>query len=384
MKYFVLIWAGLWRKKTRTILTMLSIVVAFLLFGLLQGINQGIKAGLSDSNNNRLWTTSRMSAINSIPESLMDRMLKVKGVRNVAHLSFFGGYFQDAKNAIPAFATNIDKLALVYPELNITPAEIAAMQATRPGALIGRPLATKYGWKVGDKVPLGTTIWTNNDGSNNWIFDVVAIFDPLPSSKGNPLASSFWINYDYWDEARKFDKHRVHQFIIQVDDPAHSAAISAQIDKLSENSFDETRTETENAALQSRLKQFADIYFIANSIVGAVMFTLLFLTANTMMQSVRERIPELAVLKTLGFTGGKVSVLVLIESLMLCLFAAVLGLILSAGAIRIIGSVLGPATLLPIVVIVGLAIAVLLAFISGLPPALRAQRLNIVDALAGR
>ncbi len=384
MKYFMLIWAGLWRKKTRTILTLLSIVVAFLLFGLLQGINQGIKAGLNDTRNNRLWTTSRMSAINSIPESLMDRMMTVKGVRNVAHLSFFGGYFQDAKNAIPAFATNIDKLAIIYPELNITPVQIAAMKAKRPGALIGRPLAKKYGWKVGDKVPLGTTIWTNNDGSNNWAFDIVGIFEPLPVSNGSPLASAFWINYDYWDEARQFDKHRVHQFIVQVDDPANSAVIAAQIDKLTANSFDETRTQTENAALQSRLKQFADINFIANSIVGAVMFTLLFLTANTMMQSVRERIPELAVLKTLGFTGGKVSVLVLIESLMLCLFAAVVGLILSAGAIRIVGSVLGPATLLPIVVIFGLVIAVALAIVSGLPPAMRAQRLNIVDALAGR
>jgi putative ABC transport system permease protein len=384
MKYFMLIWAGLWRKKTRTILTMLSIVVAFLLFGLLQGINQGIKAGLSDTRNNRLWTTNRMSAINSIPVSLMDRMLTVQGVRNITHLSFFGGYFQDAKNAIPAFATNVDKLALVYPELNITPPQIAAMKATRPGALIGRPLAKKYGWKVGDKVPVGTTIWTNTDGSNNWAFDVVAIFDPLPGANGSPLASAFWINYDYWDEARQFDKHRVHQFIVQVDDPTHSAEISAQIDKLTANSFDETRTQTENAALQSRLKQFADINFIANAIVGAVMFTLLFLTANTMMQSVRERIPELAVLKTLGYTGRKVSVFVLIESLMLCLFAAVVGLTLSAGLMRIIGSVLGPATLLPIVVIIGLLIAVALAFISGLPPALRAQRLNIVDALAGR
>ncbi|MEO7207502.1 MAG: ABC transporter permease [Steroidobacteraceae bacterium] len=384
MKYFMLIWAGLWRKKTRTVLTMLSIVVAFLLFGLLQGINQGIKAGLGDTSNNRLWTTNRMSAINSIPVSLMDRMMTVKGVRNVAHLSFFGGYFQDAKNAIPAFATNIDKLAIIYPELNITQAQVAAMKATRPGALIGRPLAKKYGWKVGDKIPLGTTIWTNNDGSNNWAFDIVGIFDPLPGSHGNPLASAFWINYDYWDEARQFDKHRIHQFFVQVDDPAHSAVIAAQIDKLTENSFDETRTQTENAALQSRLKQFADINFIANAIVGAVMFTLLFLTANTMMQSVRERIPELAVLKTVGFTGAKVSVLVLIESLMLCLFAAVVGLILSAGAIKIVGSVLGPATLLPIVVIFGLVIAVALAIVSGLPPAMRAQRLNIVDALAGR
>ena len=384
MKYLMLIWAGLWRKKTRTILTMLSIVVAFLLFGLLQGINQGIKAGLGDTGNNRLWTTARMSAVSSMPASLMDRMQTIKGVRTIAHLSFFGGYFQDAKNPLPAFASNIDKLAIVYPELNITPAQIAAMKTTRPGALIGRPLAKKYGWKVGDKVPVGTTIWTNIDNNNNWAFDIVGIFDPTPQFAKSPLGSAFWINYDYWDEARKFDNHRVHQFIVQIDNPQQAAVISAQIDKLSENSPDETRTQTENAALTSQLKQLADINFIANSIVGAVMFTLLFLTANTMMQSVRERIPELAVLKTLGFTGGTISVLVLIESLMLCLFAAALGLALSAGAIKIVGSVLGPATLLPIVVIAGLLIAVGLAIISGLPPALRAQRLNIVDALAGR
>ena len=384
MKYLMLIWAGLWRKKTRTILTMLSIVVAFLLFGLLQGINQGIKAGLGDTGNNRLWTTARMSAVSSMPASLMDRMQSIKGVRTITHLSFFGGYFQDAKNPLPAFATNVDKLAIVYPELNITPAQIVAMKSTRPGALIGRPLAKKYGWKVGDKIPVGTTIWTNIDGNNNWAFDVVGIFDPTPQFEKSPLGSAFWINYDYWDEARKFDNHRVHQFIVQIEDPKQAPVISAQIDKLSENSPDETRTQTENAALTSQLKQLADINFIANSIVGAVMFTLLFLTANTMMQSVRERIPELAVLKTLGFTGGTISVLVLIESLMLCLFAAALGLVLSAGAIKIVGSVLGPATLLPIVVITGLLIAVGLAIISGLPPALRAQRLNIVDALAGR
>ncbi len=172
---------------------MLSIVVAFLLFGLLQGINQGIKAGLSDTGNDRLWTTSRMSAVSSMPVSLMNRIQSVKGVRTIAHLSFFGGYFQDAKNALPAFATNVAQLALVYPELNITSAQVAAMKTTRPGALIGRRLANKYGWKVGDKIPVGTTIWTNNDSSNNWAFDIVGIFDPTPQFERSPLGSAFWI-----------------------------------------------------------------------------------------------------------------------------------------------------------------------------------------------
>jgi putative ABC transport system permease protein len=384
VKYLILIRAGLLRKKARTVLTMLSIIVAFLLFGLLQGINQDIKSGLGDSTNGRLWTTSRAGGLSSLPISLLDRMATIGGVRAITHVSFFGGYFRDAKNALPAFATNVDQLAAVYPELNIGRAQIDAMRSARAGVLIGRPLAKKYGWKVGDRIPVGTTLWTDMEGRNTWTFDIVGIFDAAPKYARTSLGSGFWFNYDYWDEARRSDRHHVHQFIIQIDDPSRGTAISSEIDKLFENSSDETRTQTENAAIQSQFKQLADIDFIANSIVGAVMFTLLFLTANTMMQSVRERIPELAVLKTLGFTGGAVCALVVIESLLLCLIAAIVGLLLSAVAIKAIGVALGTGALPPAVIVGGLAVAVVLAIISGLPPALRAQRLNIVDALAGR
>jgi putative ABC transport system permease protein len=380
----MLVRAGLLRKKARTILTTLSIMVAFLLFGLLQGINQTIKAGFGGGEDNRLWTANSVGTLSSLPISLMERMAAVKGVRAIAHVSFFGGYFQDARNALPALATNVDKLAAVYPELNISRAQIDAMQATRAGALIGRSLANKYGWKVGDKVPVGTTLWTDQEGRNTWTFDIVGIFDPQPKYARTSLGSGFWINYDYWDEARRMDRHHVHQFIIQIDDPAQATAIAADIDRLFANSSDETRTQTENAAIQSQFKQLADIDFIANAIVGAVMFALLFLTANTMMQSVRERIPELAVLKTLGFSAATVCALVVAESLLLCLFAAIVGLLLSSVAIKSVGAALG-AGVLPLSVIAGgLVIAVLLAVISALPPAVRALRLNIVDALAGR
>jgi len=384
MKYFVLIWAGLWRKKTRTILTMLSIMVAFLLYGLLQGVNQGIRATLNDTTNSRLWTSSKTSAGISMPVSLLEQMKTVKGVTSIAHLSFFGGFYQNSKNPVSVFATNVEGLAAVYPELRITAEQISAMKATRTGALIGRPVAKKYGWKVGDKVPIGTTIWIKDDGLNGWAFDVIGIFESEPQFAASPLSSAFWINYDYWDEARRFDNHRVQQFITRIDDPTHATAISAQIDKLSSNSSDETHTQTENAALQSALKKIADIDFIVNAVVYAVMFTLLFLTANTMMQSTRERIPELAVLKTLGFPSSAVCALVLFESGVLCLFAAMVGLLLSAVAVKIIGSSVG-ATIVPSTVVgYGVLIALVLAVISGLPPALRAQRLNIVDALAGR
>ena len=384
MKYFILIRAGLLRKKARTILTMLSIIVAFLLFGLLQGINQDIKSGFGASSNGRLWTTSRAGGLNTMPISLMEHIAGIEGVRSIAHVSFFGGYFQDAKNALPAFATNVDKLAAVYPELNITQAQIDAMKTTRAGVLVGRPLADKYGWKIGDEIPVGTTLWPNSQSRNSWTFDIVGIFDAEPNYAQTSLGSGFWINYDYWDAARLSDLHHVHQFLILIDKPARATAVAAQVDKIFENSSDETRTQSENAAIQSQFKQLADIGFIANAITGAVMFTLLFLSANTMMQSVRERIPELAVLRTLGFAAGTVCWLVIAESLLMCLSAAIVGLVLSAGAIRLVGAALGTGMLPPIVIAGGLAIAVALAIISAATPAMLAQRLNIVDALAQR
>jgi putative ABC transport system permease protein len=384
VKYFILIRAGLLRKKARTILTMLSIIVAFLLFGVLQGINQDIKGGLGGSSNGRLWTTSRAGGLNSMPISLMEHIASIEGVRSIAHVSFFGGYFQDARNALPAFATNVDKLAAVYPELNITQAQIDAMKTTRAGVLVGRPLADKYGWKIGDEIPVGTTLWPNSQSRNSWTFDIVGIFDAAPNYAQTSLGSGFWINYDYWDAARLSDLHHVHQFLIRIDDPTRATAVAAQVDKIFENSSDETRTQSENAAIQSQFKQLADIGFIANAITGAVMFTLLFLSANTMMQSVRERIPELAVLRTLGFAAGAVCWLVIAESMLMCLSAAIAGLLLSAGAIRLVGAALGTGVLPPIVIVGGLSIAVALAIISAATPAMLAQRLNIVDALAQR
>jgi putative ABC transport system permease protein len=384
LKYFILIRAGLLRKKARTILTMLSISVAFLLFGLLQGINQDIKSGFGGSSNGRLWTTSRAGGLNSMPISLMEHIGGIEGVRSIAHVSFFGGYFQDARNALPAFATNVDKLAAVYPELNITQAQIDAMKTTRAGVLVGRPLADKYGWKIGDEIPVGTTLWPNSQSRNSWTFDIVGIFDAAPNYAQTSLGSGFWINYDYWDAARLSDLHHIHQFLIRIDDPTRATAVAGQVDKIFENSSDETRTQSENAAIQSQFKQLADIGFIANAITGAVMFTLLFLSANTMMQSVRERIPELAVLRTLGFAAATVCWLVIAESLLMCLGAAIVGLLLSAGAIRLVGAALGTGMLPPIVIVGGLAIAMALAIISAATPAVLAQRLNIVDALAQR
>jgi putative ABC transport system permease protein len=383
MKYMPLIWAGLWRKRARTIFTMASIVVAFLLFGLLQGINQGFNTVVENLEVDRLYVSAKSTMTDGLPIRYLSRIKSVPGVKEVSLWAFFGGYYQNARNALPVFATDAGALFRVYKEMKIKPEYLEAMQKTRTGALISERIAQQYGWKVGDHIPIGTSIWTNKEGSNTWYFDIVGTFDASEYGAGFP---TFYINYDYFDEAKAFGRGVVHYYLVGIKDPRQATQVATQIDAMFENSPVETRTQTESALAQSQLKQLGDINFIANAIVGAVLFTLLFLTANTMMQSVRERTSELAVLKTLGYSDGKVLALVLTEALMLCLFAAALGLFFARSifAAPQLQTLFGNLPMPLMVLGGGAGIAVLLALVSGLPPAWRAKRLNIVDALAER
>lgn len=383
MKYFGLVWAGLWRKKTRTVFTMISIVIAFLLFGLLQGINQGFGTAMANLNVDRLYVSARTGMTDGMPISYLTRIRNVSGVRAVSMWAYFGGYFREARNPIPAFATDAVELFKVYKEIKIKPEYIDAMAKTRTGVLVSEPLAATHGWKVGDRIPIGTSIWTNKAGSNTWEFDIVGTFDASVYGAGFP---SFYLNYSYFDEARQFGTGELHYYIVALQDPTQADRISREIDAMFANSTVETRTQTEYALAQSQLKQLGDINFIANAIVGAVLFTLLFLTANTMMQSVRERTSELAVLKTLGYSDTKVLLLVLTESLLLCLVAAAIGIALAALVFQspALQKLFGNFSMPLFVASMGAGIAVLVAFISGFPPAWRARQLNIVDALAGR
>lgn len=383
MKYFRLVWAGLWRKKTRTVFTMISVVIAFLLFGLLQGINQGLGTTLASLDVDRLYVSARSSMTDGMPISYLSRIRSVPGVRAASMWVYFGGYFREARTPIPAFATDATELFKVYKEIKIRPEYIEAMAKTRTGALVSEALAAEHGWKVGDRVPIGTSIWTNKSGSNTWEFDLVGTFDASAYGAGFP---SFYLNHSYFDEASSFGTGIAHYYIVSVQDPTQADRISRDIDAMFANSAVETRTQTESAMAQSQLKQLGDINFIANAIVGAVLFTLLFVTANTMMQSVRERTSELAVLKTLGYSDAKVLMLVLVEAMLLCLFAALLGIGLAALVFEspALQKLFGDFSMPAVVASMGLGMAVLLALVSGFPPAWRARQLNIVDALAGR
>jgi putative ABC transport system permease protein len=382
VKYLFLVWAGLWRKRARSILTMLSIVVAFLLFGLLQGINQGMKNVFQSLNVDRLYVQSRISMSDGLPISYLEQIKSVPGVSNVTHWSYFGGFYQNVQNSLPVFAIDASTQFAVYPKIKISPEEIVAMRRTRAGAIIAAEIAAKYGWKIGDKIPLETSIWTKKDGSDTYPVDVVGIMDISAYNAGSFPA--FYINYDYLDEARAFGNGSVLYYIVSIDDPHRGPEIAAAIDARFANSSNETTTQTEQVFAQSQIKQIGDINLIANSIVGAALFALLFLTGNTMMQSVRERIPELAVLKTLGYSDGKVLTLIMLEAVSLCVVAGAIGLLLARMAFAFMDSLFGALSPSARVMGMGMGIAILLAVVSGLPPAWRSTRINIIDALAGR
>jgi putative ABC transport system permease protein len=381
MKYLPLIWAGLWRKKLRTLFTFASIAIAFLLFGLLQGVNAAFSQSIAGGHLNRLYVNSKISFTEPLPVGDLPLIEAVPGVSSVAYASWFGGYYQDPKNFIFSFPVPVERYMAIYPEFVLPPDQMEAFRHSRTGAVIGKDLALKYGWKVGDHIPVKSTIWTKKDGTSDWAFDVVGIYqDPSDPSQANQLL----FNQDYFDEARGFGKGTVGWYVVEIKDPAQAASVGAAIDRLFANSPDETKTQTEKENQQSFLKQLGDIDFIVTAITGAVFFTLLFLTGNTMMQSVRERIPEFAVLKTLGFSDGGVLTLVLAESVLLCVIAASIGLAGSAALFPAVKPFIGVASLPPVVIGLGLGVAVLLAFVTGLLPAWRVRRLNVVDALAGR
>jgi putative ABC transport system permease protein len=381
MRFLPLVWSSLWRKKARTLFTLLSIVVAFLLFGLLQGVNAWLNAFGSGSNANRLYVVSRVSQVQPLPSAYLTQIAAVPGVRRATYVAGITGFYQEKSNAVLAFATDAKAFFELYPEWQVDPKQLAAMSRVRDGAIVAEPIMRAFGWKVGDRIPIRTSVM-KQDGSSDWNFEIVGTYTV---SAAQVESNRILINFAYFDEARRLDRGTAWAFIVGVDDPARSAQICAAVDALFVNSSYETVTQDEKAYVQGQLRQLGDVSLMANAIVAAVLFALLFLTGNTMMQSVRERTPELAILKTVGFSDRSVTILVLIESLLVCVLAAALGLAAAAAVFPVAAALGIGGSALPLkVAAMGLAMAVLLALVSGLPPAWRAQRLVIVDALAGR
>ena len=382
MSFVSLIWAGLFRRRTRTVLTLVSITVAFLLFGLLRSIADAFTVGVDVAGVDRLIVQPKYSIIDPLPIRHLNEIVRVPGVAMATHADWFGGFYQERKNFFPKYPVNPKEWFTAYPEFRIDPAQLEAFENTRTGAVVPAELAAKYGWKVGDKIPIEADIYPKKDNTRLWEFDLVGTYQ-APS--GGTSQNAFLFNYDYFDEARQFGQGEVGWFVVRVADPSKAAEVARSIDTLFENSPNETRTATEAEFARQFANQIGNIGLMMGGILGAVFFTIILLTGNTMAQAFRERVPELAVLKTLGFSDSLVSLIVLGEAVLLCAVGGGLGLgiaaLLSPGVARGLKDILPGFEIVWQTIAVGLAIAVLLGLVVGAVPALTARRLRIVDAL---
>ena len=386
MKYFSLVWSALFRSKTRTLLTLLSVTAAFLLFGLLDSVRVAFNSGGSVAGADRLVVASRLSITQMLPYSLQQQLESTPGVKQATYAAWFGGIYQDQRNFFPNFSVGPGYFDM-YPEYEMPKEQMAAFEADRTGAVVGKALADRFGWKIGDTIPLQATIFPNRDGSNDWPLTLRGVFT-LKDSKRKGEENQLMFHWKYFDEANQYVNGQVGWYMVRLDNADHATRVARSIDALSENSDRETKTQTEQAFNQSFAKQFADIGLIVTAIMGAVFFTLLLLTGNTMAQAVRERIPELATLNTLGFTNGTVLVLVLVEAVLLIVLGGLLGMALAGAIVPIVSAASGGIINLPGIPgetwLVGLVLMVAIGLVIGTLPALRAMRLKIVDALAGR
>jgi putative ABC transport system permease protein len=381
MKFFPLIWCNLKRKKLRTLLTVLSILVAFVLFGLLSAIKQALVGGVSLEGANRLVVRQKVSIIQLLPRSYQERMQRIPGVAAATHQTWFGGIYQDPKNFFMQCPVVPDEFLDMFPEYLLPPEQRAAWLRTRTGAIIGRKTAERFHWKIGDRVPIRTSIWSKTDGSQTWEFDIVGIFD---GKNKNTDTTAMFFRYDYFDEARRGAKGQVGWYGIRVKDPARAAEVAKLVDQEFQNSSAETKTETEGAFVQSWARQVGDVALITAAILGAVFFTILLVTGNTMSQAVRERTGELGVLKAIGFTNAQVVSLVLAESCLIALAGGGLGL-----GLAWIATSRGDPTggMLPLFffpgrdLALGFVLTLALGLVTGLFPALQAMHLRVADAL---
>lgn len=377
---------GLRRKKARTLLTLLSVAMAFALFGLLDAVRVAFTAPQNLAGIDRLVVSSRFSIIQPLPLAHLARMRAVPGVRRIAWANWFGGIYQDPKNFFPTIAVSPQPFLEVHPEIVLPAAERQAFVTTRTGAIVGAALAQRFGWRPGDRIPLQATIFPNKDGSIVWTLELVGIFHAAqPELRG--MEQQLFFNYAYFDEAREFGQGTVGWYIVQVDDPAQVDRVAQAIDRLFANSSDETKSQSERDFQLSFAKQIGDIGLIVTAIMGAVFFALILLTGNTMAQAIRDRTPELAVLKTIGFTRPLILSIVLAESMLLLTLGGAAGLALARLSLPVLNAASGGQFDLPMMPRTwwtGLGLALAIGLAVGLPPALRAMRLRIVDALSGR
>ena len=381
MKYFPLIWSGIWRKPARTALLLLQVAVAFALFGVLQGLKTGVEHSIAATRADVLFVGPADFGGAPLPLAYRDRLRSIPGIRDVSFADGFLGTYQKPTQAVFALAIPPGDIwvTLVPTLFQILPKDLEALEKTRDGALITADVGKKYGWHIGDRIPL-TSNTLKTDGSGTWTFQILGtVTDHEPGESGLIV-----INYDYLDEARALNKGTVRNFYAIISDPKRAADMSDTIDRVFANSSNETKTASFRENAQQAMRSIGDLNFLIRSIISAVLVALLFSTTTMMMQTIRERTSEFAVLKTLGFSDRAMFLMVLVEGVVVCVTAALIGLALAMAVFPWAAKFI-PGLSMPMVVIgFGLIGAVLVALISAALPATRVARLQVVDALADR
>jgi putative ABC transport system permease protein len=380
MKFAALILSNFRRHRTRTILTILSIMVAFILFAYLATIRNAFRFGTSVAGANRLVVRHRVTLIQPLPQSYERQIEQIAGVADASQQSWFGGLYQDKQTSWGQIAIVPTEFFTMYPEILLPADQKEAFLKTRTGAIAGRKIAERYGWKVGDKIPLAATFMRPKQG-NMWTFDLVGIYDgQYPDTD----TSTFYFRHDYMDENRVWGKGLTGWYAIRIKDPKDAERIAREIDATFANSPAETKAETEKAFIKGFAEQMGNIGAIVQAILAAVFFTILLVAGNTMAQAVRERTSELGVMKAIGFTDGQVLTFVMIESLLLAVIGGAIGLgigwfLVSRGDPT--GGALPVFFFPPDARVLGVVFILLLGIIAGALPALQAMRLKAVDAL---
>ena len=382
MKFLPLVWRNLLRRKVRTIFTVLSIFTAFVLFGVLMALRAAFSMGIELAGADRLMILNKISLIMPLPESYGERVRAIEGVKDVTHANWFGGYYRETRNAFANMAVDPESWLRMYPEFQLPEEQKKAWLADRQGAIVGADTARRFGWKVGDRVPLEATIFRRPDG-RAWEFTIDGIYDsPV---KGTDKTQLFF-HYDYLSEVLRDVgmSGQVGWYVIKVADPDRSPEIAKKVDAMFTNSPAETKTDSEKAFVAGFAKQIGNVGLITQLVAAAAILMILLITANTMAQSIRERTGELAVLKTLGFGDGRVLSMVLLESCFIALLGGGVGLTVAWFLIAL-GDPTGgflPTFYFPVRdLILGVALVLGLGVISGAFPAWQAGRLRIVDAL---
>jgi putative ABC transport system permease protein len=381
LAFVPLLLANLRRRRVRTVLTVLSVATAFLLYGLMAALRNALLGGVSLAGADRLITTHKTSIIQGLPRSYLNRIAGTDGVRVATSFGWFGGYFINERNQVISEIADPETLQAVYPEFVISAAASQAWRSQRDCALVGETLARTWQWKIGDRIPLRSAFRRRSDGGDTWELKVCGIYSVTNSGDTNAM----FLRYDYYNESVRIGRDEAGWVVFRVRDPARMTEIARRVDGLFANSATETKTSSEQAFAQSWINQIGNVGSIITAIVSAVFFTMLLVTANTMAQSIRERTAELAVMKTLGFTGAQVLGLVLAESVLVTLIGGLLGMGLSTVVVR--GAKQALAQYLPMLAIPPGALLsaagfmLLLGLLSGALPAAQAWRLRIVEAL---